>query len=99
MANYFLTNKAVEDLATIWEYTYKTWSESQADKYYKLLISTFGEIAQNPQRGKNYDEIDKTIFGLRVGKHIVFYRVTKSNKIEILRILHQQMELRNKMKD
>lgn len=97
MANYFLTNKAVEDLSTIWEYTYEVWSERQADKYYELLTSSFGEIVQNPELGKNYDEIDKAIFGLGVGKHIVFYRVTQTGDIEILRILHQRMDLKNKI--
>lgn len=86
MAKYFLTNKAVEDLSKIWNYTYEVWSESQADKYYQLLIDSFVEIAKNPECGKNYDEIDGTIFGLRVGKHIVFYWVIKSNEIEIPRI-------------
>lgn len=33
MASYVLTNKAVEDLSSIWEYTFDTWSERQADKY------------------------------------------------------------------
>lgn len=97
MAKYFLTNKAVEDLSKIWEYTYEVWSESQADKYYDLLTSSFQEIVQNPKVGKNYDEIDKFIFGLRVGKHIVFYRMVQAGDIEILRILHQRMDLKNKM--
>jgi len=97
MAKYFLTNKAVEDLSGIWEYTYEVWSESQADKYYELLTNSFQEIVQNPGIGKKYDEIDKVILGLRVGKHIVFYRVAQSNDIEILRILHQRMDLKNKM--
>jgi toxin ParE1/3/4 len=97
MAKYFLTNKAVEDLSKIWEYTYEVWSESQADKYYELLTSSFEEIVQNPELGKNYDEIEKVIFGLRVGKHIVFYRVAKAGDIEILRILHQRMDLKNKI--
>jgi len=38
MAKYRLSNKAVEDLANIWEYTYQTWSEKQADKYYRFLL-------------------------------------------------------------
>nr|MBR2109993.1 type II toxin-antitoxin system RelE/ParE family toxin [Alistipes sp.] len=33
MAKYHLTNKAVEDLSNIWEYTVDTWSERQADDY------------------------------------------------------------------
>jgi toxin ParE1/3/4 len=32
MAKYILINKAVEDLTKIWDYTYKVWSQSQADK-------------------------------------------------------------------
>lgn len=99
MAKYFLTNKAVEDLSKIWEYTYEVWSESQADKYYELLTNSFQEIVQNPDLGKNYDEIDKTIFGLCVGKHIVFYRLTQAEDLEILRILHQRMDLKNKMNE
>lgn len=33
MPKYILTNKAVEDLSTIWNYTFEVWSETQADKY------------------------------------------------------------------
>ena len=33
MAKYHLTNKAVDDLSEIWDYTYEVWSENQADKY------------------------------------------------------------------
>ena len=97
MANYFLTNKAVEDLTKIWDYTYEVWSESQADKYYRLLIDTCQVIARSTNIGKNYDEITKEIKGFKVGKHIVFYRKTKSEEIEIVRILHEKMDLKNKI--
>ena len=33
MAKYSLTRKAVEDLSKIWNYTFDTWSENQADTY------------------------------------------------------------------
>lgn len=48
MAKFKLTNKAVEDLSKIWDYTFETWSENQADKYYEMLISNCQEIADNP---------------------------------------------------
>lgn len=99
MAKYFLTNKAVEDLTKIWEYTYEVWSENQADKYYALLTSSFQEIARNPEGGKKYPEIDSTISGLLVGKHIVFYRLTQSSDVEIIRILHQRMDLKSQMEE
>jgi toxin ParE1/3/4 len=99
MAKYFLTNKAVEDLAAIWEYTYDTWSESQADKYHELLTSSFQEILEHPDLGKKYPEIDTSVMGLRVGKHIVFYRMVQTSDIEVLRILHQRMDLKSRMQD
>jgi len=63
MLNYFLSNKAVEDLSKIWDYTYDTWSENQADKYYNRLINFCKDISDNPKIGKNYNEIDPTILG------------------------------------
>lgn len=97
MAKYILTNKAVEDLSKIWDYTYEVWSENQADKYYELLIETCTEIAKKPTIGKNYEEISKSIFGFGVGKHIIFYRELKPKEVEIVRILHGRMDLKNRI--
>lgn len=99
MAKYFLTNKAVEDLSKIWEYTYEVWSEDQADKYYEMIIDSCKEISGNPEKGKNYYEIDPNILGFKIGKHIIFYQVIKANQIEVLRILHERMDLKNRMQE
>ena len=45
MPGYILTNKAVEDLSTIWNYTFETWSETQADKYYIMLLNSCRDIS------------------------------------------------------
>jgi toxin ParE1/3/4 len=63
MANYKLTNKAVEDLSKIWDYTYEVWSENQADKYYFELLEACQVLAENQNLGKNYTEIDNGIYG------------------------------------
>jgi len=99
MANYFLSNKAVEDLSNIWNYTYQTWSENQADKYYNILIDICEEIARNPKIGKSYDEIDENIWGYRASHHIIFYRAIAANAIEVVRILHQSMDLKNRISE
>jgi len=58
MANYLFTNKAVDDLSEIWNFTYYKWPENQADKYYKMLIVNCEETAGNPDKsGKNYNKI------------------------------------------
>jgi toxin ParE1/3/4 len=99
MAKYFFTNKAVEDLSKIYEYTYEFWSENQADKYYQELIGFCELIAENPKIGKNYIEIDLDIFGFLANKHIIFYRIIDVQKIEINRILGAEMDLKNRMKE
>ena len=48
MAKYILTNKAVDDLSEIWNYTLRKLSENQADKYYKALLESIIDIANNP---------------------------------------------------
>lgn len=63
MGNYFLTNKAVEDITKIYEYTYEFWSENQADKYYEELINFLQLLAENPYIGKIYTEISVDIYG------------------------------------
>jgi toxin ParE1/3/4 len=63
MAKYKLSNKAVEDLSKIWEYTFEIWDENQADKYYEILISSCQEIAENPNSGKNYEGITPNLLG------------------------------------
>jgi len=99
MAKYELTNKAVEDLTGIWEYTIEKWSEQQADTYYNLLLDTCQEIANNPELGKNYDGIIKDLFGLKMNRHIIFYRKRINQPIEITRILHERMDLKNKLSE
>jgi toxin ParE1/3/4 len=94
MRKYFLTNKAVEDLSKIWEYTYEVWSEDQADKYYNKLLIDCQEIAENQTLGKNYNEINKEILGYRSGQHLIFYRIINATQIEITRILHSRMDLK-----
>ena len=97
MANYLLTNKAVEDLSNIWMYSFEVWSEAQADKYYYMLLDSCQELADEKVSGKSYEEVSKEILGFKIGQHIIFYRKQKSNKIEIARILHSRMDLKNRI--
>lgn len=97
MAKYKLTNKAVEDLSTIWDYTFEVWSEKQADKYYDGLLSSCEEIGENPQLGKSYKGISKQLLGVETNRHIIFYRILKQDYVEITRILHERMDLKKRI--
>lgn len=99
MAKYFITNKAVDDLTKIWDYTYEVWSENKADKYYYELLEVCQTLAENQDYGKNYDEISLEIFGFKSGQHIIFYRKLSETEIEITRFLHSRMDLKNRIQE
>jgi toxin ParE1/3/4 len=97
MAEFKLTNKALEDLSKIWDYTFEVWSENQADIYYEMLITNCQEIADNPHLGKNYEGIAQNLRGMKTNRHIIFYRTINQNYIEITRILHERMDLNKRV--
>lgn len=99
MRKYKITKKAVNDLTLIWNYTVDKRSEIQAEKYYQLLLCKSDEIAANPNLGRKYSEVFETLLGLKIGRHIIFYRIIGENEIEITRILHEQMDLKNRTKE
>lgn len=99
MGIYYLSNKAVEDLSEIWEYTFDVWSEDQADKYYEFLLSTCQELALNPEKGKSYHRIRKNLLGYLANRHVIFYVVKSEMEIEIIRILHEKVDLKNRIND
>ena len=92
-----MRQKAIEDLTDIWDYSTHKWSKNQANKYFGMIKTACGEITQNSIIGKNYDKIDNKIRGHRVGKHIVFYQIFPNEEIEVIRILHESMDLQNRL--
>lgn len=99
MAKYKLTNKAVEDLSKIWDYTYEVWSENQAGKYYFELLEDCQVLSENQNLAKNYTEINDDIYGYKSGQHIIFFRIMSENEIEIIRFLHSRMDLKNRIQE
>ncbi|WP_396177772.1 type II toxin-antitoxin system RelE/ParE family toxin [Flavobacterium sp.] len=97
MAKYYLTNKAVADLAEIWDYTNEQWSERQANKYYQNLLESCEEIAHNPNFGKHYNIVSKDLLGFKSNHHIIFFRIISTKEIEILRILHERMDMKSRI--
>lgn len=95
--SYQLTTRAVDDLSDIWNYTFDTWSETQADRYYQMLLGHFQDIADGLMVGKLYADIIPGLFGSVIGQHIIFYRRVQEDLIEIVRILQNRMDLRKRL--
>lgn len=97
MKTFRLTNKAVEDLDSIWNYTCEEWSENQADKYYQDLIESIKSITILPMfLDKNHDDILLGLYSHRCGKHLIFYRLV-DDCVEVIRILHERMDAKSKL--
>lgn len=100
MANKFsLSKQAVEDLSGIWAYTIQAWSETQADKYYYILLGFCQDLADGTIAARQYPEIHPDLFGARAGQHLIFFRQIRKDTIEVVRILHSRMDLRNRMEE
>ncbi len=94
MAKIHYTNKAVEDLTSIWSYTASSWSVKQADNYYNQLISTIQKVAGNPFiPDKSYSHISDGLLGHKFSRHLIFYKRQPTGDIKIIRILHDSMDL------
>lgn len=97
MAKVILRQEAIDDLNDIWNYTFEQWSENQADKYYATLKFACKEIGENPELGREYEEISRNLLGLKSGKHIIFYHIISEDEIEVIRILHERMDLKSRL--
>ena len=99
MANFYFTNKAVNDLTQIWDYTFEKWSEKQADKYYNDLLKACKRIAADTDLGRKYFKIIPDLHGLHINRHIIFFRRIDSDLVEITRILHEKMDLKKRISE
>ena len=91
-----LSKKALADIEGIWLYTVENWSVKQADRYYNLIFDEIEFIAKNSLSGKDYGHVRKNYRCSRVQSHLIFYRITANKEeVEIIRVLHQRMDIEN----
>ena len=93
MGAFILTQKARDDLLAIGRYTRKQWGKAQQRHYLTQLDSAFHDLADKPGLGRACDDIREGYFKYGVGKHVIFYRHTEEERIEIVRILHGRMDI------
>lgn len=95
---YKISQEANRDIENIWFYTFENWSTEQADRYFNLLLDEIEYIAKNPNSGKDYNQIIKGYFRSRIKSHFIFYKINrKKERVEIIRILHQRMDIESRL--
>ena len=81
-----------EELEEIWQYSLSNWGIDQADQYIRDLTSRFEWLAENPQAGKQRDDIKPGYYCFPQGSHLVFYRII-DDTLDILGVPHQTMDV------
>lgn len=79
MSRYVVSPAARVDLDQIWDYTCERWDAKQAEKYIR-------EIQRAIERITDYRKH-------AVGSHTLYYRITDTDLINVVRILHQRMDV------
>jgi toxin ParE1/3/4 len=96
---YRISGKAISDLEKIWLYTLNKWSKEQADRYHNLVIDEIEYIANNFDLCRKIDSIRSGYRMSKVKSHLIFFKKTDENIIEIIRILHENMDIENRFKE
>jgi toxin ParE1/3/4 len=95
VAEYIISEKAIEDLNTIWIYTAENWSVEQTNRYYNLIVDEIEYVSENFELTKDFGNLRKNYKYSKVKSHLVFFRKTENAEMEVVRILHERMDVQN----
>lgn len=93
MADYKFSKAAERDIKNILDYSYCTFGEKVAEKYFIDLKKCLQILSDNPYIGINSDSLRKGYFRHPHQSHVIFYKL-KTNGIYIVRILHKSMDIK-----
>ena len=99
MTEYIISEKALEDLNNIWIHTAENWSVDQANRYYNLIVDEIEYVSVHFETTIDFGNIRKNYKFSKVKSHVVFYQKTDNTKMEVVRILHERMDLKNRIND
>ena len=99
MSEYIISKKAIEDINKIWIYTAENWSLEQADRYYNLILDEIEIVAQNFEMAGDFGSVRKSYRYSKVKSHLVFLKKNNFNEIEVIRVLHERMNIESRLNE
>lgn len=90
---YLIKRAALADLKDIARYTRKNWGRSQEKVYIKCLFDCFDRIVTRETFNVDFSHIKAGCFKCKVNHHLVFFQWLKAGRPEIIRILHEEMDI------
>ncbi len=99
MAAYIISEIALDDLNNIWIYTAENWSVEQANRYYNLIMDEIEFVVVNFETMIDFGNVKKDYRYSKVNSHLVFCKKNENTEIEVVRILHEKMDIKNRIND
>jgi len=93
MSSFTLTNAAKNDLKAIAKFSEQRWGYSQRTIYIKQFDDSFHMLSETPSVGKDCNYIKRGYRKFPQGSRIIFYRELSNETIQIVRILHNKMDV------
>ena len=92
MAGYALSPAARADLEEIWNYTVRHWGVAQAERYTRDIQAACEALSDGILVGRSAEDIRAGYRKVAVGSHVVYFR-ERADTLEVIRILHQRMDV------
>lgn len=93
MSAYVFSPAARIDLEEIWDYSVAQWGEGQAEAYILQIRDACEALASGRRKGRAIDDIRPGYLKLATGAHFLFFRIRSDEIVDIIRILHQRMDV------
>jgi toxin ParE1/3/4 len=89
------SNKSIEDLTDIFQFSEEPFGSIVTDKYRKGLNLAFEKITKMPTAGSKRLDISNEYRSLIYKSHIIFYKINEDRKVIFIhRVLHLKMDFK-----
>jgi toxin ParE1/3/4 len=93
VTRFFLTPAAEADVEAIWEYTEEHWGRRQAERYVAAIRDACRSLAAGAYPDRDASDVRPGFRKAAVGSHTLYFLRREDGAPEIIRILHQRMDV------
>ena len=99
MSRPVLRPAAVRDLERIWSYTAERGGAAQAERYLRAIRDACAAPASGEHPGTDASDIRPGYRKARAGRHLLFFRLLPDGTVEVVRILHERMDIPSRLRE
>ncbi len=99
MIAYRLSPAADADLVEIWKYTAQQWDKDQAARYVLAVRDRLDGIVAGRIPWRSAADARPGYFKCAAGSHMIYFTRADDQTIDVIRILHQSMDVAGLFRD